>query len=133
MKAARPCFTDSETWFLLGILRDAEAAKKRQILSFQEEQHYLERSIFALRTRMFSEGPLYVYKELKNDRERLEELTREWLPIYDRQTVVLHGLILRLTQILKHRRGGAMRGTWLYREYLAQVSTPDTEKTMVSR
>jgi hypothetical protein len=131
MKAARPSFTDSEIWFLLGILRDAEAVKKRQILSLQEEQHNLQRSIFALQTRMFSEGPLYVYKDLKDDRERLEELNREWLPICDKQAVILHGLTLRMEKILKHRRGGPMRGTQLYREYLAQVSTQDTEKTTV--
>ena len=131
MKAARPYFTDFETCFLLGVLRDAEAVKKRQILSLQKEQHNLERSVFALRTRMFSEGPLYVYKDLKDDRARLEQLTRELLPSCDQQAVILHGMIRRLEKILKHHRGGPMRGTQLYRKCLAQVSTQNTEKTLV--
>jgi hypothetical protein len=122
MRAARPYFTDSEICFLLGILRDAEAAKKRQILSHLEEQHTLQRSISALQTRMFSEGPLHVYKDLKNDKVRLEQLTREWLPTYDKQQTVLHGLCVRLEKNLRHKRGPVHGLPPLYTQCLRELS-----------
>jgi len=92
----RPRFTDQELTFLLELLREVEASKNRQILSLQEEQQHVQMRVHVLRHRLFFEGPYRVHRELRAERERLGEIEREWLPICNKQAVILRGLIVRL-------------------------------------
>jgi len=119
----RPRFTDQELTFLLELLREAEAIKNRQILSLQEEQQHVQISVHSLRHRLIFEGPYHVHRELKAERERLEEINREWLPVCSKQAVVLRGLIVRLEKILAHKRGRIPHTSFFLKTYLQEICT----------
>ena len=125
----RPRFTDQEMNFLLEVLEEVETKKNRQILNFQEEQQHIQHSIFALRQRLMSD-PYHVHVLLKHEKDKLTELD-QWLPIWNRQAVVLHGLIVRMKKILAHKRGRIPYTSFFYDVYLRELCTKKHEKPIV--
>jgi hypothetical protein len=116
----RPRLNELEISFLLNLLKETEAVKKRQFLNLQEEKEHAERSIYALRDRMLRFEPYPTYKILNSEKEKLATLEREWLPLYDKQTVLLKCLITRLEKILSHKSGRVPYTSFLYRRYLEE-------------
>jgi len=126
----RPRFTDPELTFLLELLRETETRKNRQTLSLQEEQKHIQMSVHSLHHRLIFEDPYSVRRELKAERARLEEVEREWLPICNKQAVVLRGLIVRLEKILAHKRGRIPHTSYMVETYLREICTKDVPKTL---
>jgi len=117
----RPRLSEPEMLFLLDLLKETEAIKNRQLLSFQEEQKHLESNVYALRHRMIYETPYPTYLLLKEESQKLAILEREWLPIWTRQTVILKGLIVRLEKILSRKPGRTPFINIFYNRYLLEL------------
>jgi predicted nucleic acid-binding Zn-ribbon protein len=114
--------------FLLNLLKETEASMKRQFLNLQEEKEHLERTIYALRNRMIRFEPYPTYKVLNSEKEKLATLETEWLPIYDKQTVLLKCLIIRLEKILSHKSGRVPHTSFFYRRYLEEWNQKTLKK-----
>jgi len=117
----RPRLSESELLFLLDLLKETEANRKRQLLSFQEEQKHLESSVYALKHRMLYETPYPTYQKLKEEKQKLATVQLEWLPILNRQTVILKGLIIRLEKILNRKPGRTPYIHFFYSKYLQEL------------
>jgi predicted nucleic acid-binding Zn-ribbon protein len=124
----RPRLSELEMSFLLDLLKETSALKKRQLLNLQEEKEHLQRTIYALRDRMIRFEPYPTYKILNSEKEKLATLEREWLPVYDKQTVLLKCLIIRLEKILSHKSGRVPRTSFFYRKYLEEWNQKTLKK-----
>jgi hypothetical protein len=117
-----------EIQFLLGILREVEASKKRQIQNLKEEQQYIAYRIHSLHDKFVYQGNRYVLPDLQTQRQKLTRIEYEWLPTFDRETIVLRGMITRMEKILLHRRGRIPHSTWMMTYYLKQICSKNTAK-----
>jgi hypothetical protein len=117
-----------EIQFLLGILREVEASKKRQIQNLTEEQQHLAYRISVMHTELVRHGNFHVVPDLQTQRQKLNRIQYEWLPTFDKQTIVLRGMITRMETILRHRRGRIPHSTWMMTYYLEQICSKNTAK-----
>ena len=127
----RPRLSELEMSFLLNLLKETEALRKRQILNFREEKEHLEKNIHALRHKFLYETPYPTILLLQNEESKLKALEREWLPIYDKQAVLLKCLIIRLEKILSRKTGRVPHTSYFYNQYLREWNqkTPKTSET----
>jgi len=109
----RPRFTDQEVTFLLKLLSETEAAKKRQVLNLREEQEHLQREVWSLRQRVWNEGPYPIFREWKREKQKLDKVNL-WLPVCSKQDVILKDLIIRFEKLLAHKRGRMPRRDFSY-------------------
>jgi hypothetical protein len=101
----RAYFNELEVEFLLKVLREFHSMKRRQITNLIEEQEHLTRKVAALRMRFLYQGEHSCAHDIAVAKERLQSADFLWLPTYDKQATILHGLIIRLENLLKHKRG----------------------------
>jgi hypothetical protein len=125
----RPRLSELEMSFLLDLLKETSALKKRQILNLQEEGEYLENNIYALKKIARREAYPF-YKILRSEKEMLSALRCEWLPLTERRSIILECLIVRLEKILARKTGRVPRVSFWYRIYLEKEWNQKTsEKT----
>ena len=131
MITTRPHFTDMEIQFLLSVLKEVEASKKRQIQNLTEEQQHLAYRISVMHHKLVYQGDFHVVPDLNTSRQKLTRIEYEWLPTFDRQTIVLGAMITRMETILRHRRGRIPHSTWMITYYLNQICAKNTPQNTV--
>jgi hypothetical protein len=121
-----------EIQFLLGILKEVEADKKRQLHNLVEEQQHLAYRISVMHTELVMHGNFHVVRDLNTSKQKLTRIEYEWLPTFDRQTIVLGAMITRMETILRHRRGRIPHSTWMITYYLNQICAKNIAKNTVA-
>ena len=101
----RAYFNSLEIEFLLRVLREFQTMKRRQITNLREEQEHLRAKIPALRLRFLYQGERSCGDELVSVKQRLNSVDFQWLDLYDKQSIILHGLIVRFVNLQNHKRG----------------------------
>ena len=105
--------------FLLDLLKETQAKKKRQILNLKEECEQVRQDTIFLE-HMMKFNPYPTYKILKTAKERWRALEFEWIPFYYKQDVLLECLIIRLEKILSRKPGRVPHISYFYKRYLRE-------------